>query len=191
MVAGIAHPRPVIDVTVGIRTYEAFINMSIERSRINLEVLHHIQDCNRMINVSNDDFIDNEPIEFPVRRRHRQAVLKLEIHITQIESIILGMDYFMVMGFNFIMDRVSINQRSPVLTCPKTIDFIYNHPEGKDLREWLQENDRPVYREYKKDEQTGLQEEPRVFINNDSSDTEPEDADILQLNAEESDLNFE
>lgn len=185
LVAGTIHPRPVIDVTVGIKTFEAFINMSIERTTINLDVLRHINECNRMINVPN--VANQELVEYPIRRRYRQAILQLQIHEHQNDPIILGMDYFMIMGFDLTTDRVTINQRSPVLACSKTVDFLYNRPEGSNLRTWLEENNRPMYQEYQKEEQPQIQEEQRVFIENEQIDEE-RDADILELHAAEEDL---
>lgn len=182
MVSGANHPRPVIDVTIGIKTYEAFINMSVERTTISPEVVAHINKCNELINVPR--VANAETIEFSVRRRYRQAVLQLKVCDLQTEPVILGMDYFMAIGFDLTIDRVTINQRSPVLTCPKTIDFIYNQPEGRDLRTWLQQNDRPLYTEYTKYEQPALQEEPRIVIENDQVQGEDRDADILELHAD-------
>lgn len=193
MVSGSHYPRPVIDVTIGIKSYEAFINMSIERTRISLEVFRHINECKALIN--EPTFTPHAPVEFPIRRRNRQATLMLDFQEQQIDPVILGMDFFMRIGFTLIADRVSINERSPVMRCPRTIDFLYNQPQGTGLQSWLEENNRPMYRQYQKGEQAELAEEQRVYIDNDPIANDPpqenEEADILELHPSNDDLNIE
>lgn len=189
LVSGTHYPRPVIDVTIGIRTYEAFINMSIENTKISLDVFQHINECRALMNQPR--FTLNTSFEFPVRRRNQQASLRLDVQEQQADSVILGMDFFMRTGFTFVADRVSINERSPVIRCPKTVDFLYNLPQGSDLQSWLQENNRPIYDPYLRGEQPQLLEEPRVVIENPADDPpEDRDEDILDLHADEADLNI-
>lgn len=193
MVSGSEYPRPVIDVTIGIKSYEAFINMSIEKTRISVEVYNHINECKALMNEPR--FPNHVPVEFPIRRRNRQATLKLDVHEQQTDPVILGMDFFMRIGFTLIADRVSINERSPVMRCPRTIDFLYNQPQGIDLQSWLEENNRPMYCQYQKGEPPELAEEQRVSIDNDAISNDPplenEEADMLQLHPTDDDLNIE
>lgn len=199
MVAGSTYPRPVIDVTIGIKTYEAFINMSMEITTISFDVFEHINECKAIMNEA--PFILPTPVNFPVRRHNKQATLALNVQELQITPVILGMDFFMNIGFTLTADRVSINERSPVMSCPKTIDFLYNQPHGEDLHAWLTENHRPTFSQYTKGEQPELTEEQRVYINNNNINndnnnniqdpTDKSDPDVLQLHPSDADLNID
>lgn len=190
MVSGQKYQKPVIDVTIGIKTYAACMNMSIENSRISLEVFQHINECKRLMNET--EFVLPGVVQFPIRRRQRQATLDLEVNEEQTDAVILGMDFFVETGFTLTIDRVCVNERSPVLSCPKTIDFLYNQPQGKNLRSWLEKNDRPLYSEYKKGDSPELVEEQRVYLNNNLEEQhEDQISDILELHADDDDLNIE
>lgn len=193
MVSGNEYPRPVIDVTIGIKSYEAFINMSIENTRISSSVFHHINECKTLMN--EERFTLDVPFEFPIRRRNRQAILRLDVQEQQTDPVILGMDFFMNIGFTLIADRVSVNERSPVIRCPKTIDFLYNQPHGTNLQSWLEENNRPMFHPYQKGSQPELAEEQRICFDNQPTVNDPLqenlEADILQLHPSNDDLNIE
>lgn len=182
-------PRPYIDVIVGSKTYPALINTSIFRSRINLEVLTAI----------NEERLQKEQPEIPcsglithtIRRRHREFNLVFAIRPQQSKPIIVGMDFLFKTGFSLTVDRVSINQRSAVTKTPKTIDFLYNRPQGHHLSRWLQNNNFPMYHAYESGSDPILKEEPEVTINNEyyQSDDNVEETgdDILKIHLDEED----
>lgn len=186
MVSGATYPRPVIDVTMGIHTYEAFINMSIENTRISLEVLNQINECKALLN--EEPFTINTRVEFPIRRRNHQTNVLLDIQEHQTDPVILGMDFFMNMGFKLVADHVEINERSPVMNCPKSIDYLYNKPQGRDLRTWLQETHQPIHTGYTKEETT--EENINHNNNTDAQENAYDSDDILELHASDEDLNL-
>lgn len=190
LVSGNQFPRPIIDVTIGIKSYEALINMTIEKTRISLDVLEHINECQALINEPQFNF-HTDIVEFTIRRRNSHTLLQLDVLEHQTDSVILGMDFFIRNGFNLTVDRVSINERSPVMKCPKSIDFLYNQPQGQELHSWLQENNRPTYNEYKKGEHPELIEEPRVVIENNLEIIPANNDDILQIHLSDDDLDID
>lgn len=188
LVEGEKYAKPVIDIVIGTNIYEAYINLSIENTRINLDVLDHINECKELLQLPKVTLPGL--ISFTVRRRFRQALLQLEVKIAQTEPVVLGMDFFMETGFELTADRVSINERSPILSSTKTIDYLYNLPQGSHLRGWLNEKNRPMCNGYIKGDQPELQE-PQVQINPQPVDDTDvtEDNDVLELHASFEDRN--
>lgn len=191
LIGGQEHPRPCIDVMIGFESYEALINLSTSRTTINVEVLNHINSLRNLTNLP----VANCPglVEFAIRRRQKQITLTLEICENQLDPVILGMDFLMGTGFSLTMDRVSLNENSPVIENPKTVDFLYNLPQGRSLKNWLQNHNRPMYNKYQKGHLPTLQEEPFVIINNrpDENNEEIEaviDEDVLEIHADNEDF---
>lgn len=193
MVAGSSFPRPVIDVMIGNRSFEAYINMSSEETHINPEVLKHINDERAKRDLPICVFAAE--VEYSITRRNREVSLTMKVTENQSESIILGMNFFMKMGFELKLDFVSINEESPVMKCPKTVDFLYNHPQGNELHAWSESNNYPLYSSYEKGEQPNLVEEPRVIIENDHIQPAHQPTenyeDVLQIHPNEDDLNID
>lgn len=190
---GKKYPRPCMDITIGFNTYPAFVNQATDQTTINIEVLEHLNSLREEINLP--------PITFPnlieatLKRRDHQVTLELEIKENQVEHVILGNDFMMEKGFNLSIDGIQVHENSAVLDSPNTIDFIYNHDQGIAVKQWMQENDRPMYQKYERGAEPSLQMEPFVVINNDlaqhnDQEEDNEDADVLQLHAENEDLDF-
>lgn len=191
MVGGQRYPRPCIDVTIGSQSFEAFINQSTSQTTINRNVLNHINVIRQQMNLPAVAYPGM--VQFPIRRRHREVRLDLEIR-EQRDDVILGNDFLTLAGFSLTLDRVSINERSPVVETCKTIEFIYNMPQGEHLKSWLDRNHSPLYNKYKKGDQPELQLEPRVVVENDQYIANPDagaisDADVLDIHPEDEDLN--
>ncbi|KAL5275403.1 hypothetical protein ACFFRR_001343 [Megaselia abdita] len=105
------------------------------------------------------------------------------------------MEFLMKTNFDFALDKVAINERSPI-RCPNTVDFLYNLPQGEFLKSWMQEKDKPIYHQYTKGENAKLQEEPIVIIENDYQQDHHDkqqiasDSDILDLHTDTEDLDI-
>lgn len=195
LVADQKYPRPCIDVTIGYHTYAAFVNQSTDQTTINQDVLNRINSLR--IHMDLPPIASPNLVEITIKRRDKQVTLEVETVETQKDPIVLGNDFMMGSGFSLSMDGIAINERSPVIDSPDTIDFIYNLEQGQSLRKWLEENERPMYNQYVFGQEPTLQQEPRVVVAYLPSETEEEaenetgtvsDADVLQLHAETEDL---
>lgn len=189
LIGGQNYPRPCIDIMIGFESYEALINLSKSTTTINLEVLNHINSLRNLTKLP--EFTYPGFVEFPIRRRFKQITLQLEIKDDQVDPVILGMDFLMGTGFSLTMDRVSINENSPVIKNSKMVDFLYNLPKGRFLKNWLQKCNRPMYNQYQKGHLPSLQLEPVVCINNYQHEEEElaADKDILDIHTDIEDLN--
>lgn len=190
MVKDQKYQRPCLDITIGFQIFEAFSNQSTSETTINKRVLDHINSVREHMNLPP---VTTGFIEFPVKKRNKQVMLELQIREDQSDPVILGNDFFTQVGFNFTVDRVTVNERSPVVDNANTIDFLYNLEQGQQLKTWLDKEDRPMYNKYQKGSSPTLKLEPYVILENDQHIPQPEDsavsdADVLDLHADEDDL---
>lgn len=193
MVGGEPYPRPCIDVMIGNNTYEALINQSKSRTTISLEVFNYINFLKEQNNLPAST--PNEVITFNIKRRQKEVLVEIEINENQTDPIVIGMEFLMKTGFDLTVDKVTVNQSSPVIENSTTVNFLYNLEHGDRLRSWLETSNKPLYHSYKKGDQALLQEEPRVIIDNERSNQQiPEhqhadrDSDILDLDTDVDDL---
>lgn len=193
MVGGEPYPRPCIDVMIGNNSYEALINQSKSRTTINLEVFNYINFLKEQNNLPAS--ATNEVITFNIKRRQKEVLVEIEINENQNDPIVIGMEFLIKTGFNLTIDKVTVNQSSPVIENSTTVNFLYNLEHGDRLRSWLETNNKPLYHSYKKGDQALLQEEPRVIIDNERHNQQiPEhqpvdrDNDILDLDTDVDDL---
>lgn len=184
MVGGEMYPRPCIDLLIANRPFEALINQSTSRATINMNVLDHINNVRGQANLP--ALPAYGIIQHQIQRRNKIATVDLEVKAEQTVAVIAGMEVLMKTGFELRVDNVKVNERSPVLNTPRTVDFLYNLQDCRRLRNWMRENHKPMYNTYTSGEPALLQEEPRVIINN--QEEEHNDADILELHANEDDL---
>lgn len=198
MVGGEPFPRPCIDVMIGNNTYEALLNQSKSRTTINLEVLNYINFLKEQNNLPTTT--SDEITNFNIKRRQKEVMVEIEVNENQTDPIIIGMEFLIRTGFDLTVDKVSVNQFSPVVDNSTTVDFLYNLSQGNRLRSWLEARNRPLYNKYQKGEPALLQEEPRIVINNDQNQQEehehqhqnhPEsDVDVLDLHTDTDDLDI-
>lgn len=191
LVGGQRFSRPCIDVTIGSESFEAFINQSSSQTTINSHVLNHINSIRQRTNLP--PISCPGTVQFGIKRRQREVTLDLEAREQQTDAVILGNDFLSVAGFSLTLDRVTINERSPVVENCRTVDFLYNMPQGDRLKSWLERNHRPLYNQYMKGDEPTLQNQPVVEINNDQYDGQDEagalsDADVLDIHPENDDL---
>ncbi|KAL5274873.1 hypothetical protein ACFFRR_001111 [Megaselia abdita] len=201
LVGGEPFPRPCIDVMIGNNNYEALINQSKSRTTINSEVFNYINFLKEQSNLP--AVSSNEIIHFNIKRRQKEVMVEIETDKHQTNPIIIGMEFLTKTGFELRIDKVSVNQCSPVLESPTTINFLYNLEQGKMLRSWLETKKLPMYNKYEKGNQALLQEEARVIIDNEyhNNPQVPEhvledpvsqqvdsDADVLDLHTDTDDL---
>lgn len=189
-------PRPYIDVIFGGRIIPALINTSSYRSSINLEALELINAERRLAELS--EFTYPGTLEYKIRRRNRTLTLLFTINATQPQLLKVGMQFLMRSGFALTIDRVTISQRSAVTTNPYTIDFLYNRPQGYQLRQLLKRRKLPMYTEYVEGLLPELQEKPEITVHNEyynpdavaseESDGPKIQEDVLSLDADEEDL---
>lgn len=190
MVGGETYQRPCIDILIGNRPFEAFFNQSRSIATISIEVLEHINSLRELENLPTlPPFgIFNHPIQ----RRKKIVEVELEVQKDQEIPVIIGMEILVKTGFQFGMDNVIVNERSPVIDTPKTIDFLYNMVQCNSLTKWMKSKNKPMYKKYKKGNEPSLKEEPRVIIRyeplSDQPSTHETDADILELHANDENL---
>lgn len=187
-------PRPYIDIILGNTTCPALIDTGIFKAKINLEALSII---NR-IRYDKGLTMLNYPsiVKFPIRRRQKEVMLSFDIRPQQKPIIIIGMEFLMKVGFSFCIDSVEINQRSPITSTPTITDFLYNHIQGRELKEWIEASNKPMYHSYEPGLNPILQEEPRISIENNYynidngnyMDVPDEEDDILDLHPDDEDL---
>ncbi|KAL5283675.1 hypothetical protein ACFFRR_006131 [Megaselia abdita] len=129
LVGGEPFPRPCIDVMIGNNNYEALINQSKSRTTINSEVFNYINFLKEQSNLP--AVSSNEIIHFNIKRRQKEVMVEIETDKHQTNPIIIGMEFLTKTGFELRIDKVSVNQCSPVLESPTTINFLYNLEQGK------------------------------------------------------------
>ncbi|KAL5275452.1 hypothetical protein ACFFRR_001368 [Megaselia abdita] len=194
LVGGESYPRPCIDVKISQNSYSALINLSTTHTKINKKVLDHINYVQNTLNLP--VFSSEDLIRYPIKRRQKEVLVDLVVEENQTDPVVLGMEFLMKTNFDFALDKVAINERSPIIRCPNTVDFLYNLPQGEFLKSWMQEKDKPMYHQYTKGENAKLQEEPIVIIENDyQQDHHDEqkiasDSDILDLHTDTDDLDI-
>lgn len=201
LVGGESFPRPCIDVMIGNNTYEALINQSKSRTTINQEVLNYINFLQEQNNLPT--FNPNEIINFALKRRQKEVLVEMEMVALQTNPIVIGMEFLIKTGFELTIDNVSINQHSPVLESPTTINFLYNLVQGEMLRSWMATRNKPMYNRYRKGNHPLLQEEPRVIIQNNDHQNHPNpehqhqaqhnidsDGDAIELHTDTDDLDL-
>lgn len=187
-------PRPFIDVMIGFTTYPALLNTGLVRTRINSLVLENINFFREQMELPLAVFPGL--VRFNVRRRHREVELEMEIRPHQPCPIELGMDFMMAIGFSLNVDRVNLNQHSPRVAGFNTIDYIYNHSQGRQLRRWIRRYRGAMYHPYQRGNQPQLQEVPIINIPNNPPQVQPqaqpqpqlqvaENEDVLELHADE------
>lgn len=187
------YPRPCMDVTIGQKVFPAYFNLATSQTTVNINVFNHINATREQQNLP--IFDHQNLIPFPVKRRNRLFILELQVNPNQPELVILGNDFLTKSGFDFKVDCVNINELSPLLENTLSIEFLYNMPQGESLRSWLENNDRPLFNGYQKEQQPSLQDEPVVLITNEevaadqAEDGEVANEDVLDLHPENEDLN--
>lgn len=193
MVGDQTFPRPCLDVSIGSRLFEAFINQSTSQTTINPDVLSHINSKREQMNLPK--VTCPGVVNFQIKRREIEVTLDLEVRKDQTEAVILGNDFLTGSGFHLTVDGITVNERSIVVDNSRTIDFLYNMPQqGGQLKEWLEANHRPLMSKYTKGENPALQQEPIIIVQNEQYIPQPEagaviDADVLDIHPEDEDLN--
>lgn len=171
-------PRPYIDVIFGGKVIPALINTSSYKSSINLEALDLINAERRKAELS--EFSYPGTLEYTICRRNRYLKLLFTISNNQPQLLKLGMQFLMKSGFSMTVDRVTISHKSAVTTSPLTIDFLYNRPQGFQLRKYVKKRKMAMYTEYVEGISPGLQGTNEVTITN-----EYYEPDVVEENSED------
>lgn len=178
-------PRIYIDVLFGDSTFAALINTGIVLSRINYNALEIINSQRRADNLPEIQY--PSIVNHTIRRRQKEFSLSFEICPDQAEMIVLGMNFLLKSGFSLTVDSVQINHRSPSTSSPDTVDFLYNHQQGTNIRRWLLAINRPLFNSYHRGSNPTLQNGMPVEIRNEYCE-DPKNEEILEIHPDEDDM---
>lgn len=128
-----------VDVQIFDQAFPAMINTSIIKCRISLQLSVWIQ-------MTSNGVVDDDATQIlvPISREDgRIAEVKCDINKSQTEMIELGQQYLKYFGYTLTLGNDTINsQTSPIAKHSQEVNFIYNLPEGQDLRNYLNKSRR-------------------------------------------------
>lgn len=177
-------PRMYIDIIIGNTTCPALIDTGSFRGKLNREAVSIVNEDRKIRGLKPLSHL--QKFNIPIRRRRKEIILTFDIRSREKQMVTVGMEFLMKVGFSLTIDSVRINQRSPITSSSDSIDFLYNHVQGEQLRNWLEQENKPLYGAYKTNSQPTLEEEPRVIIENEYYTDDKND--ILEIHPDEEDL---
>lgn len=126
-----------VDIQIFDQAFPAMINTSILKCRVNHQLSVWLQ-------ITSNGVVDNEATEIivPITRKDgRIAEVCCDINKPQLEMMELGQQFLKYAGYVLTLGDDTIDsQQSPLAKDPQEVNYVYNLPEGQELRLHLNNN---------------------------------------------------